>query len=60
MGHSPIEEVCLTDEEDQIMWNFTSSGTYAVQSLYDVINYRGVTLVIYVSSVWKLNIPSRV
>jgi hypothetical protein len=28
-----MEDVCLSEEEDQIMWHFTSSGKYAV-SLY--------------------------
>lgn len=32
---------------------------YTVQSLYVVINHRGVTSV-YVQAVWKLNIPPRV
>lgn len=39
--------------------SFTSNGKYAVQSLYAVINCRGVFLV-YVSSIWKLAIPPRV
>jgi hypothetical protein len=33
--------MALSKEEDQILWNFTSSGKYTVQSLYDVINRRG-------------------
>jgi hypothetical protein len=40
---SLVEGISLPDEEDQIMWNFTSTGKYAVQSLYAVINHKGVT-----------------
>lgn len=54
-----VEGISLTDEEDQIMWSFTSNGTYSVQSLYAVINCRGV-LPVYIYSIWKLMIPRRV
>jgi hypothetical protein len=37
----------------------TISGKYYVQSLYAIINHRGVVLV-FVQSVWNLNIPPRV
>jgi hypothetical protein len=33
--------MALSEEEDQILWNFTSSGKYTVQSLYVMINHRG-------------------
>jgi hypothetical protein len=51
--------VNLTNEEDELIWQFTSSGVYSSQSLYSVINFRGVTP-IFVPSVWKLKIPPRV
>jgi hypothetical protein len=38
---SLVEGTSLTDKEDQIMWSYTSQGTYSVQSLYAVINCRG-------------------
>ena len=56
---SLLDEVSLSEEEDHIVWNYTSSGRYEVQSLYAVISFRGVAP-IYVSSVWKLRIPPRV
>jgi hypothetical protein len=40
---SLVEGISLSDEEDQIMWNFTSTGKYAVQSLYATINHKRVT-----------------
>jgi hypothetical protein len=51
-----VESVELTDEEDHIMWCYNSSGKYFVQSLYAIINHRGVVPV-FVQSVWNLNIP---
>jgi hypothetical protein len=37
-----VESIVLTDEEDQILWSYSSSGKYSVQSLYAIINHRGV------------------
>lgn len=53
---SIAESVNLNSEEDQIIWSFSSNGRYSVQSLYGVINHRGITPV-YVRLVWKLKIP---
>jgi hypothetical protein len=54
-----MEEVSLTDEPDHIIWSFSFTGKYSVQSLYAVINNHGVKPV-FVHAVWKLNIPPRV
>lgn len=55
-----IDGVSLSEEEDQIMRSFTSNGIYAVQSsLYVVINHSGATPV-FVSAIWKLNVPPRI
>jgi hypothetical protein len=32
----------LEDEEDAIIWQFNPNGKYLVQSLYTIINDRGV------------------
>ncbi|KAJ1291703.1 hypothetical protein BS78_02G336000 [Paspalum vaginatum] len=32
----------FSEEEDALIWQFSSSGTYSSQSLYKVINFRGV------------------
>ena len=56
---SLLESVSLSEEEDQILWHYTSSGKYSVQSLYNVINHRGFTPM-FVGSIWKLTIPPRV
>jgi hypothetical protein len=33
----------LSDEEDEFIWQHTSSGLYSSQSLYSIINFRGIT-----------------
>lgn len=53
------ESTQFLDEEDAMVWQFTSSGMYSVQSLYAVINSRGVKQ-IHIPFMWKINIPSRV
>jgi hypothetical protein len=54
-----VENIILNNEEDQILWSYNSTGRYSVQSLYAIINHRGVVPV-FVPAVWKLNIPHRV
>lgn len=54
-----INAINLSDEEDKIFWMYNPSGRYNVQSLYVVVNFRGITP-IFISSIWKLHIPPRV
>ena len=54
-----VEGISLLNEQDQIIWSFSSNGKFSVQSLYDVINHIGV-MPVYVHAVWKLQIPPRV
>jgi hypothetical protein len=49
----------LSDEDDELIWQHTSSGLYSSQSMYSIINFRGITLV-YLPAVWNLVIPPRV
>jgi hypothetical protein len=49
----------LTNDEDEIVWQFTSKGVYSSQSLYKIINFRGIKQV-HLSVVWSLKIPPRV
>jgi len=41
------DSIVLTEEDDSIMWSFSSNGQYSVQSLYAIINHRGVTPVCF-------------
>ena len=54
-----MENIELNDEEDHILSTYSSSGKYSVQSLYAIVNHRGV-IPVFVQAVWKLNIPPRV
>jgi hypothetical protein len=38
---SIAESLVLTDEEDEPVCQFNSTGIYSSQSLYSVINFRG-------------------
>jgi uncharacterized protein (UPF0333 family) len=35
------ESITLNNEEDQILWSYSSSEKYYVQSLYAIINHGG-------------------
>jgi hypothetical protein len=56
---SIAESVNFTPEEDELIWQFQSSGVYSTQSLYGVINFRGV-IPVFLPAVWKLPIPPRI
>jgi hypothetical protein len=49
----------FSDEEDALIWKFTSNGIYSSQSLYKIVNFRGIKP-IYLPSIWDLKIPPRV
>jgi hypothetical protein len=49
----------LTEEEDAMIWQFSSSGIYSSQTLYKVITFRGV-IPVYAPNIWDLKIPPRV
>jgi hypothetical protein len=56
---SIAESLVLTDEEDDYVWQFNSSRIYSSQSLYSVINFRGVTPV-FIPTVWKIAVSPRI
>jgi hypothetical protein len=45
--------------EDEMILSYTSNGIYSSQTLYKIINYRGITPV-YIPSVWSLYVPPRI
>jgi hypothetical protein len=51
--------IWLSDVEDSLVWKLHSSSVYSSQSLYAVLNYRGVTPM-FIPTVCKLNVPPRV
>ena len=42
-----------------MIWQYNSNGIYSTQSLYKIINFRGVQPV-FVSAVWGIKVPPRV
>jgi len=54
-----ISNVTLSEEDDQMIWSHSSSGKYSVQTLYVVVNFRGISPV-FVNVIWRLNISPRV
>jgi hypothetical protein len=56
---SIASSITQTSEEDEMIWQFSSTGLYSSHSLYRVINFRGV-LPVYLPTVWSLVIPPRV
>jgi hypothetical protein len=48
----------LSNDEDAIIWQYESKGRYSVQSLYAVVNNRGVQQV-FTPLVWKIQVPPR-
>ena len=47
------ESILFTDEPDSLIWTLNSKGLYSVQSLYAVVNFRGVRPV-YPNAIWGL------
>lgn len=34
--------ICFSDEEDSLIWQFTSNGIFSTQFLYKIVHFRGV------------------
>jgi hypothetical protein len=51
--------ISFSNEEDSLIWQFSSNGVYSSQSFYKVSNFRGI-LPVYTPAVWELKIPPRV
>jgi hypothetical protein len=52
-----VSTIRFTDEEDDMIWHFSSNGVYSSQSLYKVINFRGIKNV-HVSAVLGAEDPA--
>jgi hypothetical protein len=48
----------FSDEDDAIAWQYQSSGKYYVQTLYFIINNRGVKQA-FTPVMWKIPVPSK-
>jgi hypothetical protein len=54
-----VSSVVYYQEGDALVWAYESKEVYSTQSLYAIINFRGVQPV-YIPSVWKVNVPPRI
>jgi hypothetical protein len=54
-----VSTIDFSSEDDALIWQHNSSSLYSSQSLYSIINFRGV-VPIYIPSVWKLIVPPRI
>lgn len=51
-----VTSVIYDQSDDALVWVYESKGVYSSQSLYTIINFRGVQPM-YIPSVWKINVP---
>jgi hypothetical protein len=51
--------ISFSGTQDEMVWTFNSNGVYSSQSLYKVIDFRGIKP-IHTPAVWSLKIPPRV
>jgi hypothetical protein len=56
---SLVSTIEFDGEEDALVWQFQSSGIYSSQSLYAIINFRGIKHV-YLPVVWKIIVHPRI
>jgi hypothetical protein len=54
-----VSTIHLSNDEDSLIWQFSTKGTYSSQSLYKIINFRGIHLV-HVPALWSIKVPPRV
>jgi hypothetical protein len=51
-----VEQVCLNDDSDSLVWCYTKYGVYSSQPFHSVISFRGVTPV-YLPATWNIVVP---
>lgn len=54
-----VSTITYSGEQDEMVWNFNSNGVFSSQSLYRIINFRGVQPV-HTPAIWGLKITPRV
>ena len=54
-----IRGVTLSQEIDSLIWQYEIKGKYTSSTMYNVVNFRGITPV-YIPAVWKIIVPPRV
>lgn len=54
-----VSAVDFTSEPDQMIWKLNNSGIYSSQSLYAIVNFKGIQPV-FVPSLWNIYVPLRI
>lgn len=54
-----ITSLSFSSEKDQMVWKLNQTGIYTSQTLYAIVNFRGVAA-IYVPALWNITVPPRV
>jgi hypothetical protein len=54
-----VTEITYDNGGDALVWQYESKGTCTSQSLYAVINFRGVTPV-FIPAIWKIKVLPRI
>jgi hypothetical protein len=52
------ESLLFTDVDDAIIWQYNSAGKYYVQTLYAIVNERGIKQ-IFTPVMWRIPVPPR-
>jgi hypothetical protein len=56
---SIANSIILTDEDDQLIWQYETNGIYSSKSMYAIVHFRGVKPA-FLPAVWDLKIPPRI
>jgi hypothetical protein len=51
--------IVFNEGQDEMIWTFSSNGVYSSQSLYKIVNFRGI-MPIHTPAAWSLKIPPRI
>jgi hypothetical protein len=54
-----LSGVCLTTQEDEIIWRLSTSKTFTTSSLYKFLTTSGIDCTL-VKKIWKCKVPLKI
>jgi hypothetical protein len=54
-----VDQLALNNDSDALLWCYEKSEIYSSQSLYVVINFKGVTPV-HIPAIWNIVVPPKI
>ena len=51
-----VRTIVLIEEDDSLVWKYTSSGLYSGKYFYGIVNNRGVVPV-HTPALWRMCVP---